>query len=312
MRRLAFAAACAWLVAFLEPSPASSACPARGPAYDWPVRPFAEAHPVRGGLNDPRGRAFHFGVDITALDGTPVYAVRAGRVRYSRRHPTAMTVAEPGGCRSFAYWHVLPAVPSGSRVTRHQLLGHVMEAYGHVHLGEFDARLGRYVDPTRPGRAGLFPYHDPTRPVILRISVERAGAVLDPGSVRSAVSLVVRTHDVPALASPPPWRGYRTSPATIGWRLVDARGRTVRPYRRIYDGRLKLDDRRFRAVYAPGTRHPRPNRPGLYRFWVAPRLDTRVYRDGRYVVRVRVADAHGNATSASLPITIANRRGRPG
>jgi hypothetical protein len=306
VRLVGVAAACIALFV-VGAVPAGAATCARGAVYGWPVRPFDRAHPVRGGLNDPRGSAFHFGVDITAPDGTPVYAVAPGRVRYSSRHPTALAVRDPRACRSFAYWHVVPAVPSGSWVARHALLGRVMEAYGHVHLGELDARLGRYVDPTRPGRAGLFPYHDPTRPVIQRVSAERGGRVLDPGSLRGVVSVVVRTHDVPALASPPPWSGYRTSPATIGWRLVSARGRTVRAYRTIYEGRLKLDDRRFRTVYAPGTRYPRPNRPGLYRFWIARALDTRAYPNGRYVVRVRVADAHGNAARASLRITVRNR-----
>src|SRR5580765_2425787 len=50
------------------------------PAYNWPVKPFGRQHPVRGFLNDPRigghgSRAFHFGIDVAAADGTPVYAV---------------------------------------------------------------------------------------------------------------------------------------------------------------------------------------------------------------------------------------------
>ena len=280
-----------------------SAC---GAPYGWPVRPSDRAHPVRGGLNDPRNEAFHFGVDITALDGTRVYAVAPGRVHYSRGHRTAIAVRDPSACRWFAYWHVVPAVRSGTRVRRGDLVGRVVRGYNHVHLGEYDRRLGRYVDPTRPGRAGLFPYHDPTRPEIVRVSAERGGRVLDPRGLRGIVGLVVRTHDLPALPSPPPWDGYRVAPATIGWRLVGLRGSVVRPYRRVFDGRVKLDDRLFEAVYAPGTRHPRPRRPGLYRYWLARRFDTDAHANGRYVVRVRVADAHGNAAWASLAVTIRN------
>jgi murein DD-endopeptidase MepM/ murein hydrolase activator NlpD len=67
-------------------------------AYGWPVAPFDEAHPVRANFGDPRTRfdgpdtadtliegdgtfSFHQGVDISARDGSPVYAVASGRSR---------------------------------------------------------------------------------------------------------------------------------------------------------------------------------------------------------------------------------------
>ena len=41
----------------------------------WPLKPFDRAHPVRGMFNDPRiagsSRSFHFGIDISAPNGTP-------------------------------------------------------------------------------------------------------------------------------------------------------------------------------------------------------------------------------------------------
>ena len=54
-------------------------------SYGWPVKPFDEQHPVRGFFCDPRigakgGKAFHFGVDVSAPDGTAVYAVEGGKV----------------------------------------------------------------------------------------------------------------------------------------------------------------------------------------------------------------------------------------
>src|SRR5512142_825986 len=57
--------------------------PAVAPAYGWPVKPFDRQHPVRAFLDDPRighegGRAFHFGIDVAAQDGTAVYAVEGG------------------------------------------------------------------------------------------------------------------------------------------------------------------------------------------------------------------------------------------
>ena len=48
------------------------------------LKPFDRAHPVRAYFNDPRisgtSKAFHFGIDISAPNGTPVYAVAAGKV----------------------------------------------------------------------------------------------------------------------------------------------------------------------------------------------------------------------------------------
>ena len=54
--------------------------PGTAEAYQWPLKPFNQPHPVRGYFNDPRigeggGLGFHFGVDIHAADFTPVFSV---------------------------------------------------------------------------------------------------------------------------------------------------------------------------------------------------------------------------------------------
>jgi hypothetical protein len=68
------------------------------------LEPFDRAHPVRGYFNDPRisgkSRAFHFGIDIAAANGTPVYAVRAvwciSRARVRSRSPTVSSISGTG------------------------------------------------------------------------------------------------------------------------------------------------------------------------------------------------------------------------
>src|SRR5438093_73472 len=128
--------------------------------YSWPVQPFDAAHPVRAYFNDPRisgdSRAFHFGIDVSAPNGTPVFAVEAGKVHLE--DPRAISVA--AGDVAFGYWHVVPAVQHHQQVARHQLLGHVDAPWLHVHFAE--RRDGSYRSPLRAG--ALTPWHDGTRP----------------------------------------------------------------------------------------------------------------------------------------------------
>jgi len=76
--------------------------------YPWPVKPFDRQHPVRGFFNDPRvqdaSHAFHFGIDVSAPDGTAVYAVTPGKV-FIEDKGHAVAVQAPDG-RAFGYWHM--------------------------------------------------------------------------------------------------------------------------------------------------------------------------------------------------------------
>ena len=105
--------------------------PAAASAYGWPIKPFYQQHAIRGYFNDPRlsgpETGFHFGVDISAPDGTPVYAVEPGRVRV-RTRAMAVSVFPKRGGHLLSYWHVVPAVATNQRVRRHQLIGHVVPA----------------------------------------------------------------------------------------------------------------------------------------------------------------------------------------
>src|SRR5476649_1862687 len=89
--------------------------------YCWPLEPFDTAHPVRAYFNDPRiagtSEAFHFGVDISAPNGTPVYAVEAGVVHLH----DARSIAVATGADAFGYWHVVPVVKHLQPVAQHEL-----------------------------------------------------------------------------------------------------------------------------------------------------------------------------------------------
>ena len=270
--------------------------------YSWPLEPFDRPHPVRGSFNDPRisgtSKAFHFGIDISAPNGTPVHAVRGGVVHLQGKR--ALSVAE--GDVSFGYWHVIPAVRHRQRVERQQLLGHVEAPWLHVHFAE--RRAGTYRDPLRPG--ALAPWKDPTTPQVTRIVLSRNGRVLTPAAVSGPVDVIAEAHQMPPLAVPPPWDRLPVTPARLRWR-VRRGGRTVRAWHVPVDlGGKLLPQTAFRRIYAPGTRQNRAGRPGLYRFFLAHTWSTRLLADGPYRLEVEAVDLRGHAGRMDLEFTLAN------
>jgi hypothetical protein len=270
--------------------------------YPWPLRPFDRAHPVRGYFNDPRisgqSRAFHFGIDIAAPNGTPVHAVRGGVVHF--QGPRSLCVSD--GELGFGYWHVVPAVRHLQRVRRHQVVGHVEAPWLHVHFAEH--RADGYRDPLR--RGALTPWRDETAPKVTTIAFSRNGRALSPTAISGAVDVIAEAHDRTPLAVPAPWDGLPVTPARIRWRVRRA-GLTVRAWRTPVDftkGLLPRDD--FRRIYAPRTRQNRAGKPGLYRFYLAHTWSTRLLQDGRYHLEVEATDLHGHAGTRILAFTVAN------
>jgi len=279
---------------------------ARLEPYDWPLKPFGRPHPVRGYFNDPRisgeSQAFHFGIDICAADGTPVYAIDPGTVHLEGGR--SLSVVSQGGGRAFGYWHVVPAVRHHQAVKRHQLLGHIEAPWGHLHFAESSRR--RYRNPLRPG--GLEPWSDPSSPRVAGIHLFRGDKELSPLTVRGSVDVIVEAWDKPPLPIPPPWADSIVTPALLRWRVLQRR-RVIRPWHAPVDfRRTLLPASLFPVVYAPGTRQNHPNRPGLYRFYAAHTWDTKHLPNGLYRLEVAVADAQGNRAHAGLPFTVSNRR----
>ena len=260
-------------------------------------------HPVRGYFNDPRisgkAHAFHFGIDISARDGTAVYAVEAGTVHLEGGR--SLSVVDGRG-RAFGYWHVVPKVRHHETVRKHQLLGRVQAPWAHVHFAE--SRGGSYVNPLRPG--ALAPWRDATSPRIAGIHVFRGKTELSPLEVKGVVDVVVEAWDLPPVRVPPPWNDLPVTPAVLRWRVLRG-NKVVRAWHAPVDfRRTLLPPSLFAAVYAPGTRQNRAGKPGRYRFYVARRWGTRALPNGLYRVQVAAADISGNRAVASLPITIQN------
>jgi Peptidase family M23 len=295
------------------------------PAYPWPVEPFDHQHPVRGFFCDPRisggGRTFHFGVDIAAPGGTPVYAVAPGKVSYGSPADVVqnggIVVVEAAG-RNFAYWHVAPAVQPGINVPLHGLLGHIAvqpEDWGHVHLAESTHSPSgiTYWNPLRAG--ALSPFFDYGPPVIDEIVTS-----MDAINLRGLVDLSVKAHDNTPIAvtqpSPPGWEGMPVTPSLIRWRLIRA-GQPIVPWQVATDHgssfhpKVEGDpptDLNFAIVYAPDTTQNNPNHPGLFHFWLRRGFDTTRYPDGSYQLEVEASDVRGNQRSGGLAVTLTNAR----
>ena len=261
-------------------------------AYAWPIQPADQQHAIRGAFDDPRSglgpgglveRSFHFGVDISAPDGTPVYAVEPGTVY---RYADAVDVKQPDG-REFAYWHVIAAVAEHSYVDAGDLLGFVRPPWGHVHFAEFDGAT--YVNPLR--RDGLEPFTDDTAPVVGPIVVHTEDGRLD---------ATVEAYDTPPIAPPPPWENSRWTPALVRWRLLRD-DREVLPWRVVADFRgALLPAQDYDSVYAPGTTQNGPDSPGRYVFWLAHGLDVRGLPEGSYELDVAAEDTRGNIGTGSV------------
>jgi hypothetical protein len=305
----------------------------RSSAYGWPVKPFDRQHPVRANFGDPRtifagpptrrtllaGQGsfhFHFGIDISAPDGTPVYPVVSGEV--VRAHKDWLAV-DAGDGRTFGYWHVAPAVAVGTEVQADAtVLGRVVDGAGHVHLTERDHHVP--VNPLAPGH--LEPYSDQTKPLVDGVYFRRSVTAGDlmPDFLHGRVELIASAYDLPSPRVHGAWHDLPVTPALVTWRIDQAttHGVVVRE-RTAYDvrGALPSNDL-FWRIYARGThqnmsvfgKHFSYMQPGRYLFRLAPGgFDTLTLRDGVYDLIVTATDIRGNSSSLVARFSVHNKPG---
>jgi hypothetical protein len=276
-------------------------------SYGWPVEPFDQQHPVRGFFGDPRigsagGTSFHFGIDVSVSDGTPVYSVAEGSVVLDVAGGP-LNLAVTSAVVTHGYWHVVPVVTEGQNVAQGTLLGHVASAWGHVHFAERTPN-GPYLNPLREGAVEPFSKHHP--PVVDRIILLRGGVALAPTSLAGVVQLIAEAHDLTPIPPLPPYQDMPVTPALVRWRLV-ANATEVVPWQTGADYRTTLPaNSSYTEVYAPGTTQNHPPTPGLYRFQLAAAFDTRAHADGSYRLDVEVSDTRGNTSTEHQTLVLAN------
>jgi len=305
-------------VALSSESVAQASSPGSGcvGGFGWPVRPFERQHPIRGGFGDPRtvfeqpasdGTAlegngsfsFHQGLDISAPDRSPVYAVASGTITRARG---GRVTVDCGNGRSFQYWHVDPAVRAGQQaVAGKTLLGYVQPKREHVHLTQLED--GRAVNPLAPNR--LTPYQDSTTPRVLSISIR---------SNADRLILEAEAIDTPSLPVPGRWYGFPITPALLTWRIEDASGHVVVPTRLARDARGTVPSNdRFWDTYARGTHQNWPvfdgrkqrGMTGRYVFKLSKRpVDARTLGTGKYVLVVTAGDTAGNRSSRARAFSL--------
>jgi hypothetical protein len=256
---------------------------------------------------------FHEGVDISAPDGTPVYAVKSGTARLLSGRTVAV---DSGAGVVFQYWHIVPAVRTGQSVAAHEtVLGRIQVGYEHVHLTEL--RNGYAVNPLAPGHMG--PYGDSTRPRVSSVAFRRAGssAPLLAEFVSGQVDLFAEAHDPTALPVPGKWANLAVAPALVTWRIERANDHSVARSEAVaFDVRDGLPQLPFWRAYMRGTRqnasvfagHKYMRQPGVYLFRLGPVFDTHVLQNGIYVLVVTARDTAGNAGSLRQVFSVRNAR----
>jgi len=279
-------------------------------SYGWPLRPFDQQHPVRGFFGDPRigegadghaeSKTFHFGIDISAADGTPVYATASGRIVWEPQRPETIAIRASDG-RIFAYWHIVPTVRSGQTAVAYgTLLGHISHGWGHVHFAELLG--GRYVNPLRAG--ALTPYRDTTRPTIHAFSFERGGRAVARARLSGRFDLVAEAWDETPMHVPGKWADKPVMPAVVRWRIRGALGAQGH-WRNAVDFTGTIPEpSSFDSIYAPWTRQNHPWRDGRYRVRLAANWDSATLRGGEHVLEVEAVDTRGNATRRSTRFAI--------
>jgi sugar lactone lactonase YvrE len=313
----------------------------------WPLLPMEGPFEVTGTLGELRGgdgsERFHSGLDVQALEGTPVVAVRPGVVTAPITTSEFGTLNESVRVGSVAYVHVrvgrqrngdvfdlrfLPSYDETGRLTRIRVkrgtLFHAGEEVGtvnpfnHVHLnvgwpGEelnpLDFRVMHFTDTVRPSiaRDGIQIIRDDGQ----RFTQRKKGRLVIDG----AVHIVVDAWDQADGNRP----GRRLGLYRLGYQILNRNGTPVPgfeiPRETIRFNRLVSSSDAPRLVYASGSGIPFYGRRRTRFLYVVTntlrdgvategKWDTTTLPPGDYIVRALAADFAGNEAVANRDLAV--------
>lgn len=313
----------------------------------WPVAPFEGPHEIAGTHGEHRGgdaaARFHKGVDIRMPQGTPVHAVRPGRVSSPLGNGGVGSINEWVRVGDVTYVHIRAGrergdshldtrryaayapdgrlerlrVRRGARFESGDRVGTV-NAFNHVHLAvgwpdddhnPLALRLVRFRDTIPPTIAagGIRLYSAGGQP----LDVIREGRTL----VHGRVQIVVDAWD--QADGNVPWR--RLGLHTLGYQVLHPDGTPAPGFEapRITQrfDRLGSEGEAPSQVYAPGSGIPAyGSRRTRFLYVVTTTLDegaatwdawdTRRLPPGDYVLRAHVADIAGNVAVARRDLAV--------
>ncbi len=266
-------------------------------SYPWPLAPMTQQHDVSGTFCEFREGPpphFHSGVDIPAVEGTPVYAVASGSVLW-------LGSGTNGGIRvgRFAYVHVVPRadLEIGDYVQKGELVGYI-NPLNHVHFKDGGGASG-YVNRNPLIPPGLEPFGDPYPPQIYQVSfyTDGLGSPIDPQHLSGLVDVVALAMDTTDYS---PW-GTNNGVYQIGFALYQGDSEVIAPHIRFqFD--TKPDNTYTLNVYAPWSTN------GSHYYIVTNQLETndalnfQLLGEGDYTLVIFAFDTEGNADTVSLSI----------
>lgn len=314
----------------------------------WPFAPLEGPFEVTGTLGEPRGgegsERFHAGLDVHAVEGTPVHVVRDGVSDDPLATDGIGTLNESVRVGPIAYIHLRIArdargtpfaddrfvldrdeagevesvrVTRGARFKTGDVIGTVNRFY-HAHLN-----VGWPGEELNPLRFRLVQFEDTIAPTIVRNGVRvigEDGTVLTERErkrllLHGRVRLVVDAwdHVNGNLAR------RRLGLYSLGFEVLDATGTPVDAFEEFREAirfdRHPLESDFARIVYASGSGIPvYGNRSTRFLYAVTSTLrdgvasdgvlDTTLLEPGNYTLRIHAADIAGNETVRDLPVTI--------
>ncbi len=266
-------------------------------AYPWPLAPMTQQHNVSGTFCEFREGPpphFHSGVDIPAIEGTPVYAVASGTVLW-------LGSGSNGGVRvgRFAYVHIVPRsdLEIGDYVEQGEVVGYI-NPLNHVHFKDGGGASG-YVNRNPLIPPGLEPFADPYRPEISQVSFFTDGLdnPVDPQHLSGPVDVVALAMDTTDYG---PW-GTNNGIYRIGFALYQGDSVVIEPHIRFqFD--TKPDNTYTLNVYAPWSAN------GSHYYIITNQLESndalnfQLLGEGDYTLKIFAFDTEGNSDTVTLSI----------